>query len=57
VICVYTYDSDDVQDVKRVRASLRELGFVGRLSYKPDADTHAGRYKNRGHRGISKYLE
>jgi Bles03-like protein len=57
VICVYTYDSDDVQDVKRVRASLRELGFVGRLSYKPDADTRAGRYKNRGHRGISKYLE
>ena len=57
VICVYTYDSDDVADVRRIRASLRELGFVGRLAYKPDADTDAGSYKNRGYRGISKYLE
>lgn len=28
VICVYTYDYEDTEDVKRVRGKLRELGFV-----------------------------
>ena len=36
VICVYTYDSSDVEDVMRVRQRLRELGFMKKLSYKSD---------------------
>jgi hypothetical protein len=57
VICVYTYDSNDVEDVKRVRQQLRELGFTRRLSYKTDAATHSGEYAVRGHKGISLYYE
>jgi hypothetical protein len=44
LICVYTSDSEDVEDVTRVLARLRELGFIGRLSYKTDAETLNGVY-------------
>lgn len=57
VICVYTYDSDDETDVRRVRQALRELGFTERLAYKTDAATDEGRYRNKGDRRISKYYE
>lgn len=56
LICVYTYDSDDVADVSRVRAKLREMGFVAPLSYKTDAATRAGEYAAVGSR-VSKYRE
>lgn len=55
VICVYTYDSDDEEDVMRVRATLRELGFEAPISYKTDQATDDGRYEVRGSKGISKY--
>ena len=42
--CVYTYDFDDHDDVRRVLEALRKLGFVGRLSYKADIDTRKGTY-------------
>jgi hypothetical protein len=57
VICVYTYDSEDAADVRRVRQVLRELGFTGKLPYKTDDDTLAGRYRHKGDRCISKYYE
>ena len=57
VICVYTYDSEDKEDVMRVRASLRELGFVTPIAYKTDEATLEGRYEVKGHRRISKYYE
>lgn len=44
LICVYTYDADDVPDVKRVLEQLRALGFNGRLNYKEDEQTHLGNY-------------
>jgi Bles03-like protein len=44
VICVYTYDFNDQEDVTRVLVALRGLGFRERLSYKTDIDTLAGRY-------------
>lgn len=44
VICAYTYDFTDREDVTRVLAGLRDLGFGERLSYKTDVDTLAGRY-------------
>ena len=55
VICVYTYDSDDVDDVMRIRDELRKLGFVNKIPYKTDEATVAGRYRVRGHRRVSKY--
>jgi len=57
VICVYTYDWVDVEDVRRVRHELRNLGIVDKLPYKTDEDTLAGKYRVTGHTRISKYYE
>ncbi len=57
VICVYTYDYRDVEDVKRIRATLREMGIVWKIPYKTDAATYAGQYRVRGHTRISTYYE
>jgi len=42
VICVFTKNYLDVDDVKRVREGLRSLGFTKQLKYKPDAFTECG---------------
>ena len=55
VICVYTYDWTDEEDVRRVRQELRVLGITSKIPYKADEDTYAGRYAIRGHDRISKY--
>lgn len=39
VICVYTQDWTDEQDLMSVREVLRSLGFVKELGYKRDIDT------------------
>jgi Domain of unknown function (DUF1917) len=52
VICVYTADCQDRADVARVLAMLRELGYSGRLAYKEDGMTYAGRYG----RGVALYV-
>jgi hypothetical protein len=57
VICVYTYDSDDREDVLRVRQALRDLGFDRPIPYKTDRATLEGRYQVKGHRQISLYYE
>jgi hypothetical protein len=57
VICVYTYDSEDSEDVMRIRASLRELAFVSPIAYKADQATDDGLYRVRGNRRISKHYE
>lgn len=58
VICVYTYDSTDKDDVLRVREHLRTLGFIKKLSYKTDHATIEGRYSTSGDsRPISLYYE
>ncbi|XP_041360568.1 UPF0696 protein C11orf68 homolog [Gigantopelta aegis] len=50
VICVYTKDFTDVDDVMRVELMLRQLGVTGRLMYKPDIYTILGIYaKNEWH--------
>jgi hypothetical protein len=41
---VYTYDFEHRDDVARVLAGLRQLGFNGRLSYKTDEATVEGTY-------------
>lgn len=44
VICVYTRNYLDVEDVKRVRGLLRDMGFAERLCYKPDIYTYLNIY-------------
>lgn len=44
LICVYTHDYTDNEDVGRAREALRALGFVEELGYKRDIDTFNGVY-------------
>jgi len=44
VICVYTADYLDLEDVMKVREKLRLLGFSETLCYKPDIYTYLGIY-------------
>lgn len=55
VICVYTYDWMDEEDVMRIRQELRQLGITRKIPYKADEDTEAGKYANQGTKKISKY--
>ncbi|MFZ3058561.1 MAG: putative phosphothreonine lyase domain-containing protein [Candidatus Methanoperedens sp.] len=57
VICVYTYDWTDEEDVRRVREELRKLGVTNKIPYKTNEDTLKGKYQIRGHTRISKYYE
>jgi hypothetical protein len=52
LICVYTRDWQDRDDVRRVLGALRELGVSWRLAYKTDEATGAGVYG----RGSSIYV-
>ena len=58
-ICVYTYDSDDVGDVMRIRRQLRELGVGEKIGYKTDERTMAGAYVSAGYapEQLRKYFE
>ncbi len=44
LICVYTKDFSDLEDVKKVLGKLRDLGFAGRLNYKEDEATRSDIY-------------
>lgn len=44
VICAYTNDYLNIDDVKRVRERLRDLGFKEKLCYKPDIYTYLSIY-------------
>lgn len=57
VICVYTYDWKDEEDVCRIRRALGDLGVVWEIGYKTDQDTGAGLYAVHGNKGICKYHE
>ncbi len=57
VICVYTYDYANEEDVKRIREELRKVGITNRIPYKSDEDTLSGKYQIKGHTRISKYFE
>jgi hypothetical protein len=54
VLCVYTYDYEDVDDVMRIRETLRQLGFKRPISYKTDEQTADGAYSD-SVAGIAKY--
>lgn len=57
VICVYTYNAEDVSDVRRIRAALRTLGIDRKIPYKTDEATYQGKYQKTGATKISKYYE
>lgn len=57
VICVYTYDWRDRDDVMTVREELRRLGITQQIPYKADEDTRAGKYAALGDEGHAKYFE
>lgn len=57
LICVYTYDSNDEADVKRVRAKLRDLGFTAKISYKEDQATREGKYAGSNRGRVAKFYE
>jgi len=43
LICIYTYDYTDLEDVRRVRQRLRELGVNRQIPYKTDDATREGK--------------
>ncbi len=53
VICIYTYDYADREDVRRVRQALRDIGCTRRIAYKDDEKTARLQY---GY-GTSRYYE
>jgi hypothetical protein len=57
VICVYSYDADDKEDVMRIRQSLRDIGITWKIPYKLDHATLLGRYRKKGDKRISAYYE
>ncbi len=57
LICVYTYDCTDIDDVLRVRSRLREIGFVKKIPYKTDSATREGKYAKHGDKKISLFFE
>jgi hypothetical protein len=48
VVCIYSYDGADEDDVWRIRASLRELDVSWEIFYKLDTATRAGIYSGKG---------
>lgn len=56
VICVYTYNWHDIEDVFRVEKSIRSLGIESDLFYKADKETLRGNYKVHGDKNLSKYV-
>ncbi|MEK6871354.1 MAG: putative phosphothreonine lyase domain-containing protein [Nanoarchaeota archaeon] len=56
VICVYTYDSHDKKDLKRIAEELFKIENVEKLFYKEDNATREGRYAIRGDKNISKWF-
>ena len=49
VVCVYTYDYADSEDVMRIRASLRDLGIQYPITYKSNEQTRQGVYSEGVH--------
>ena len=57
VICVYTENYIDFEDVMRVQKKLEQLGFTERLCYKPDIYTYLGIYYRATHLSPCRYKE
>src|SRR5262249_2246457 len=47
VVCIYTYDYEDREDVMRIREVLRKIGIKQKIRYKANEDTHKLLYGNK----------
>lgn len=56
VICVYTYDSNDKEDLRRIAEELFKIEGIEKLFYKEDNATYEGKYANKGDKKISKWF-
>ena len=56
VICIYTYNSNDKEDLLRVANQLFKIDRVSKLVYKEDKATGEGKYAIKGDKKISKYF-
>lgn len=56
VICVYTYDSKDKDDLKRIAKELFKIPNVEKLYYKEDKATYEGKYAHKGDKKISRWF-
>src|SRR6266567_3685569 len=54
VVCIYTYNSKDTEDILRVLAALRSVGMQYEAWYKEDVATKRGAYSSPGH-GVTLY--
>lgn len=57
VICVYTYDVNDIEDVSKIRAELYKLGITQKIPYKTNDATRKGQYEVNGNKNISSYYK
>jgi hypothetical protein len=57
VVCVYTYDYTDKDDVMRIREEMRKIGILSKIPYKTDKATLKGEYQVKGNTSISTYYE
>ena len=57
VICVYTYDFTDKEDVMRIREALRKIGVKNKIPYKADKATRALQYGFNTKGRVSLYYE
>ncbi len=57
VICVYSYDYTDEQDVMRIRRELRKIGIESKIPYKTDRATQENKYVVKGSKRTSVYYE
>ena len=57
VICVYTYDFTDKEDVMRIREELRKIGVKNKIPYKADKTTRALQYGFNTKGRVSLYYE
>ena len=56
VVCIYTHNFLFREDVRTCRALLLEMGFKGRLYYKPDIMTSKGMYRLTGSKINHRYF-
>jgi len=54
VICIYSADFDDQEDVKRIEENIRSLGIEHKLVYKLDKDV--GKYEHKGHKNLAQLM-
>lgn len=54
VICVYTSDFDNTEDLTRIEQNIRQLGIINKLIYKFDKDI--GKYKNQGYNKLGQAI-